>query len=67
MHIQNEDPKRFLNSIMVNTKHTLSSLAEILDISKKRLTNTNRLSERDYKKINELKELLAQANCRWLE
>lgn len=67
MDIQINEAKQFLGSILVNTNHTIGSLSDILAISKKRLLHMHRLSQRDYQKIQELRIMLEQTNCRWLK
>ena len=66
VNINSNKYKIFLNSILQNTDHTLSSLSEILDIPKRKLAHANRLSQCDFLKIDELRKMLEKVNCSWL-
>ncbi|QLZ70885.1 hypothetical protein FOLKNPGA_03704 (plasmid) [Legionella sp. PC1000] len=52
----------FINYVLENTSHNISSLSEILAIPIKRLSSLDKLTKYDQIKIDSLKKLL-EKNC----
>lgn len=65
MSIDIINPKKFLQSILVNTDHTLATLSEILDIPLKNII-TNQFTENDFINMKELKTMIISTKCDWI-
>lgn len=54
----NTNSNIFINQILNNTRHNISSLSEILNIPKKRLLHQELMTAKDFQSIQKLKNIL---------